>query len=174
LAGTPVLTVAIVAVIMLNAGFAFVQEMQAERAVEALAAYLPARARVLRDWHRMEVDTGHFYVPTKQGRWRLLGVSWSQWCARQSRPVSSIAVTTSTTSLSGLMAVTRRPSPHPLGPRRNRFSRSGQRKSREDRSRTISASVMIPISDWVFPKLCTKYGGHCTQGSSPAGTSAPS
>jgi len=50
LAGTPVLTVTIVAVIMLNARFAFVQEMQAERAVEALAAYLPARARVLRDW----------------------------------------------------------------------------------------------------------------------------
>jgi magnesium-transporting ATPase (P-type) len=74
LAGTPVLTVAIVAVIMLNARFAFVQEMQAERAVEALATYLPARARVLRDQHRMEVDTGRFYVPTKQGRWCLLGV----------------------------------------------------------------------------------------------------
>jgi magnesium-transporting ATPase (P-type) len=56
LAGTPVLAAAIVAVIVLNAGFAFIQEMQAERAVEALAAYLPARARVLRDGHRMEVQ----------------------------------------------------------------------------------------------------------------------
>ncbi|GAB3844096.1 hypothetical protein [Dactylosporangium cerinum] len=36
--GTPALAVAVVAVILLNAGFAFVQEMQAERAVEALAA----------------------------------------------------------------------------------------------------------------------------------------
>jgi magnesium-transporting ATPase (P-type) len=56
LAGTPVLTAAIVAVIVLNAGFAFVQELQAERAVEALAAYLPSRARVLRDGHRVEVQ----------------------------------------------------------------------------------------------------------------------
>ncbi|MFI7602402.1 cation-translocating P-type ATPase [Actinoplanes sp. NPDC049681] len=47
--GTPALAVAVVAVILLNAAFAFVQEMQAERAVEALAAYLPVSARVLRD-----------------------------------------------------------------------------------------------------------------------------
>jgi hypothetical protein len=32
-----------------NAGFAFVQERQAERAVDALAAFLPPHARVLRD-----------------------------------------------------------------------------------------------------------------------------
>ena len=43
------LAIAIVAVIVLNAGFAFAQELQAERAVEALAAFLPERARVLRD-----------------------------------------------------------------------------------------------------------------------------
>jgi calcium-translocating P-type ATPase len=49
LGGTPPLAVAVVAVILLNAGFAFAQEMQAERAVEALAAYLPATARALRD-----------------------------------------------------------------------------------------------------------------------------
>lgn len=47
--GTPALSVAVVAVILLNAGFAFVQEMQAERAVEALAAFLPSTARVVRD-----------------------------------------------------------------------------------------------------------------------------
>jgi calcium-translocating P-type ATPase len=46
--GTKALSLAVVAVILLNAGFAFVQEMQAERAVEALAAYLPATARVVR------------------------------------------------------------------------------------------------------------------------------
>ncbi|MGZ4524045.1 MAG: P-type ATPase, partial [Mycobacteriaceae bacterium] len=54
--GTPVLAAAIACVIILNAGFAFIQELQAERAVEALAAYLPSRARVLRDQLHLEVD----------------------------------------------------------------------------------------------------------------------
>jgi calcium-translocating P-type ATPase len=40
---------AVVLVIILNAAFAFVQELQAERAVEALAAYMPQHATVLRD-----------------------------------------------------------------------------------------------------------------------------
>ncbi|MEU7875980.1 cation-transporting P-type ATPase [Dactylosporangium sp. NPDC049140] len=53
--GSPALAVAVVAVILLNAGFAFVQEMQAERAVEALAAFLPATTRVLRDGIRTEI-----------------------------------------------------------------------------------------------------------------------
>lgn len=48
-AGTPVLAAAIVAVIVLNAVFALLQERQAERAVEALARYLPGHARVVRD-----------------------------------------------------------------------------------------------------------------------------
>ena len=54
--GSPRLGVAIAAVIGLNAAFAFAQEMQAERAVEALAAFLPERARVLRDGERQEVE----------------------------------------------------------------------------------------------------------------------
>ena len=54
--GTPRLAVAIAAVILLNAGFAFAQEMQAERAVEALAAFLPEHARVLRDGTRQEIE----------------------------------------------------------------------------------------------------------------------
>ena len=53
--GTRALAVAVVAVIFLSAGFAFVQEMQAERAVEALAAFLPAAARVVRDEVRTEI-----------------------------------------------------------------------------------------------------------------------
>jgi calcium-translocating P-type ATPase len=48
-AGTAPLGWAILAVIALNAVFAFAQERQAVRAVEALRAYLPERARVLRD-----------------------------------------------------------------------------------------------------------------------------
>ena len=48
--------IAIIAVIFLNAGFAFAQEMQAERAVEALAAFLPERAAVRRDGQRQEIE----------------------------------------------------------------------------------------------------------------------
>jgi magnesium-transporting ATPase (P-type) len=55
--GTPALSIAVIAVIVLNAGFAFVQEMQAERAVEALAAFLPASARVIRDGTHCEIAT---------------------------------------------------------------------------------------------------------------------
>ncbi|MFB9317253.1 cation-translocating P-type ATPase [Cryptosporangium minutisporangium] len=56
LSGTPPLAVAIVAVVLLNAALAFWQEQQAERSVEALAAFLPPQAHVLRDGHRVEVD----------------------------------------------------------------------------------------------------------------------
>ncbi|MET9633254.1 cation-transporting P-type ATPase [Lentzea sp. NPDC006480] len=55
LAGTTVLGIAIIAVIVLNAALAFVQEQQAEKAVEALAAYLPATAAVVRDGVRLSV-----------------------------------------------------------------------------------------------------------------------
>ncbi len=51
IAGTPLLTGAILVVVLLNAAFAFIQEQQAERAVEALSAYLPLTAHVLRDGH---------------------------------------------------------------------------------------------------------------------------
>ncbi|MFI2489245.1 cation-translocating P-type ATPase [Promicromonospora kroppenstedtii] len=54
--GTAPLGYAIVAVIVLNAALAFAQEQQAERAVEALAAYLPATATVLRDGSRAVVE----------------------------------------------------------------------------------------------------------------------
>jgi calcium-translocating P-type ATPase len=56
LGGTPTLAVAIVVVIVLNAGVAFVQERHAERAVEALRRYLPPRASVLRDGARRLID----------------------------------------------------------------------------------------------------------------------
>ncbi|HEX7188040.1 MAG TPA: cation-transporting P-type ATPase [Actinomycetes bacterium] len=55
-AGTAVLGWAVVAVVLLNAGFAFVQERQAERAVEALQSYLPQHADVLRDGAIATVD----------------------------------------------------------------------------------------------------------------------
>jgi len=48
--------IAIVAVILLNAALAFVQERQAERAVELLSRYLPPHATVLRAGTRRVVD----------------------------------------------------------------------------------------------------------------------
>lgn len=53
--GTPSLAVAILAVIVLNAALAFAQEQQAERAVEALSAFLPQQATVIRDGTTREV-----------------------------------------------------------------------------------------------------------------------
>jgi calcium-translocating P-type ATPase len=56
IAGILAIAVAIVIVIVINAAFAFVQETQAERAVEALARYLPERARALRDGEPRELE----------------------------------------------------------------------------------------------------------------------
>jgi len=50
------LGLAIALVVLLNALFAFVQERQAERAVEALRRYLPVQATVLRDGRRQLID----------------------------------------------------------------------------------------------------------------------
>jgi Ca2+-transporting ATPase len=55
IAGTPQLSAAIVAVVVVNAVFAFVQEYRAERATEALKRLLPQTAFVRRDGKRMEV-----------------------------------------------------------------------------------------------------------------------
>ncbi|MEU5714685.1 cation-transporting P-type ATPase [Streptomyces sp. NPDC020403] len=56
LAGIAVLGWAIIAVIMVNAGFALMQERQAERAVETLARYLPEHAEVVRDGREQSVE----------------------------------------------------------------------------------------------------------------------
>ena len=54
--GTTPLAAAIVAVIVLNALFAFVQELQAEKATEALKRYLPPQAHVRRGGQTVEVE----------------------------------------------------------------------------------------------------------------------
>jgi calcium-translocating P-type ATPase len=54
--GIAVLGWAILAVIVLNAALAFAQERQAVRAVEALRAYLPPHATVVRDAREQDVD----------------------------------------------------------------------------------------------------------------------
>ena len=55
-AGMPPLGIAILAVIVVNAVFAFLQERQAERAVEALRRYLPLAATVVRDGLVQDVE----------------------------------------------------------------------------------------------------------------------
>ena len=54
--GSNVVATAVVLIVLLNAAFSFVQELQAERAVEALAKYLPQRAKVERDRVVTEID----------------------------------------------------------------------------------------------------------------------
>ena len=54
--GNRTVAVAVLLVIVLNAAFAFVQELQAERAVEALAGYMPPQARALRDRASAMID----------------------------------------------------------------------------------------------------------------------
>lgn len=56
IAGMAALGGAIVAVILLNAGFAFAQEQRAEHAAESLRRLLPRRCRVLRDGRTLEID----------------------------------------------------------------------------------------------------------------------
>jgi magnesium-transporting ATPase (P-type) len=53
--GMPELSAAIIAVVLINAVFAFVQEYRAERATEALKELLPHAARVRRDGEAVEV-----------------------------------------------------------------------------------------------------------------------
>jgi calcium-translocating P-type ATPase len=55
-AGITPVAIAVVIVIVLNAAFAFVQELQAERAVEALQDFLPPQGKVIRDGHRSQID----------------------------------------------------------------------------------------------------------------------
>jgi calcium-translocating P-type ATPase len=54
--GTTTVGIAVIAIILLNAAFAFIEEQQAERAVEALAQYLPQEVTVLRDGTRQSID----------------------------------------------------------------------------------------------------------------------
>jgi calcium-translocating P-type ATPase len=56
------LTVAIVAVVVLNAAIGFGQEYMAERTAEVLRAMVPHRARVIRDGERVEVPAAELVV----------------------------------------------------------------------------------------------------------------
>jgi len=54
--GNNVIAIAVLLVIFLNAAFALIQELEAERAVEALSGYLPQKATVVRDHKPVTVD----------------------------------------------------------------------------------------------------------------------
>ncbi|MBC7292310.1 MAG: cation-transporting P-type ATPase [Actinotalea sp.] len=62
LAGLPELGIAIVAVVLLNALFAFWQRARADRAAERLQALLPTRVQVLRDGRRRIVEADDVVV----------------------------------------------------------------------------------------------------------------
>jgi magnesium-transporting ATPase (P-type) len=62
IAGLPQLGIAIVAVVVLNAVFAFVQERRADRAAESLRDLLPRRALVVRDGTPIEIDAAELVV----------------------------------------------------------------------------------------------------------------
>jgi magnesium-transporting ATPase (P-type) len=66
LSGSHALAIAIVAVILLNAALDYAQELQPERATEALRELLPVRARVRRDGSEIECRRPSWY----RGRWR--------------------------------------------------------------------------------------------------------
>ena len=57
-AGNVPVAIAVLFVIFLNAFFALIQELPAERAVEALSGYLPQHATVLRDGRPQMVEAG--------------------------------------------------------------------------------------------------------------------
>ena len=58
----PQLGIAIVAVVLLNAVFSFIQESRADRAAERLTAMLPFEVTVLRDGRRQQVDAADVVV----------------------------------------------------------------------------------------------------------------
>src|SRR5690606_34358442 len=61
-AGMPELGVAIVAVILVNAVFALLQELRADHAAERLRDLLPRRATVVRDARRRVIDAAELVV----------------------------------------------------------------------------------------------------------------
>ena len=59
LSGSSEITIAILAVVLLNAIVGFVQEYRAQRAVDALTRLVPRRAHVIRDGGEREIAAEH-------------------------------------------------------------------------------------------------------------------
>ncbi|MGN1400043.1 MAG: cation-translocating P-type ATPase [Bacillus sp. (in: firmicutes)] len=62
ISGTPVLTYVIIAIIVINAVFAFIQEKKADKALQALSELIPNNVKVLRDGI-VEITTADQLVP---------------------------------------------------------------------------------------------------------------
>ncbi len=60
--GNVTVAIAVLLVVLLNAAFAVVQELEAERAVEALAEFMPQRVRVLRSGRPTTIDSAGLVV----------------------------------------------------------------------------------------------------------------
>jgi calcium-translocating P-type ATPase len=60
--GSQTVGIAVLLIILLNAVVAFAQERQAERAVEALAAYMPPHVRVLRDGAPKQIEASGLVI----------------------------------------------------------------------------------------------------------------
>lgn len=62
IAGMPALTIAVVAVIVLNAAFSFIQQARADRAAERLSSLLPSYVLVVRDGRRQRIEAAGVVV----------------------------------------------------------------------------------------------------------------
>ena len=122
-AGTPQLAWAIMAVVLLNALFAFVQERQAGRAVEALGRYLPPLAQVRRNGEIRSVAATEVVPATpRAGRGRP---------GRRRRPPAVRAVEIDASALSGESAPVERVADAVVrGPRVRRRAAGGERSGR--------------------------------------------
>jgi P-type Ca2+ transporter type 2C len=108
LAGMPELAAAVVAVILVNAVFSFVQEHRAERAVAALRRILPQRVRVRRDGSTREVDAAEVVL----GDVVLLGVG--ERVPADVRLIRGTELEVDVSALTGeSQPVSRRPGPDP-------------------------------------------------------------
>jgi calcium-translocating P-type ATPase len=106
LAGMPELSVAMCAVILVNAVFSFVQEYRAEQAVDALRGILPQRVRVRRDGRPQEISADEL-VP---GDLMLLGAG--DRVSADGRLLSGIEIKVDMSTLTGeAHPVRRRPGP---------------------------------------------------------------
>ncbi|MET0234293.1 MAG: cation-transporting P-type ATPase [Kibdelosporangium sp.] len=96
------LTIAILAVVVLNALIGFMQEYMAERTAEALQAMVPHRARVIRDGERIEVSVADL-VPGD-----LMVIEAGDAISADSRVIEAHELTVNNMALTGESAPARR------------------------------------------------------------------
>jgi magnesium-transporting ATPase (P-type) len=90
--GSHVVTVAVVLIIMVNAAFSFVQELQAERVVEALAKYLPQRAKVEPEASTATANRAECHAGVTLGARRHAGVTLGAFIANWRRTAPAVTL----------------------------------------------------------------------------------